>query len=413
MKFFTFALSTFIALVLSVNVVAQQVPGTEVSDSVIVADAKIWVSLVESEQPDIFSGASAWHSFDSYYIKYFSTSGVFVGVLGDDMYLLGGPFGDNLTYMGTTSEALEAMDLSLDEATQNLPGTPISNAAVSQNAKTLVSLAMQLDAATFSSPSTWRAFSGYQYKLFAGSGVIIGIKDEQLYLLGGQFGDALTNQGMVSDVLAALQDNGGSSSSFSDIVTTNTLLDLINYFTHVKVDMRTTTSAIDLQSSVTIDWQGKENVVGVEADKLIVTLDGSNVSEPVLYTMWVNSSGTVVKLLHNSTMITYSSPDIIGKSLVSSALLTLRLADQPIVQDAIANQLADIEGLQQNTENQVINGIQVKVLTIGLEPSPSATYQFQVTDFGSISIATQYSASLTNVLGTTTSSFELNDIALR
>ncbi|MES2606105.1 MAG: hypothetical protein V4603_14315 [Pseudomonadota bacterium] len=46
---------------------------------------------------------------------------------------------------------------------------------------------------------------GYRYRFYAGTGIYVGLKDEQIYLLGGAFGNAIVNKGSVTEVLTFLQ----------------------------------------------------------------------------------------------------------------------------------------------------------------------------------------------------------------
>jgi hypothetical protein len=74
-----------------------------------------------------------------------------------------------------------------------------------EDAETLLPLAESLYPDLFSNGSELRETQGYTYRLYAGTGVYVGIKDHQVYLLGGPFGNAITAKGSTASVLALLQ----------------------------------------------------------------------------------------------------------------------------------------------------------------------------------------------------------------
>lgn len=94
------------ALLMAINAFAQDLPGSEVSDSVVSQSAITLVNLAQDVYPELFSGATNWRTFDGFFYKYFSVSGVYVGINGPDLYLLGGPFGGAVQYKGTVADAL-------------------------------------------------------------------------------------------------------------------------------------------------------------------------------------------------------------------------------------------------------------------------------------------------------------------
>lgn len=80
-----------------------------------------------------------------------------------------------------------------------------SQLQVSDTALQVFALAESLYPELFARGGEVLAAQGYRYRYYASSGVYVGIKDEQLYLLGGPFGSAVDNKGSVTDVLASLQ----------------------------------------------------------------------------------------------------------------------------------------------------------------------------------------------------------------
>jgi len=77
--------------------------------------------------------------------------------------------------------------------------------ALSSQAETLLQLAQDLYPSLFSNGSELGSLQGYVYKHYPASGIYVGFKDERLYLIGGQFGSSLTDMGLVSAAVTALQ----------------------------------------------------------------------------------------------------------------------------------------------------------------------------------------------------------------
>lgn len=299
--------------------------------------------------------------------------------------------------------------LSTQLRAQNLPGTAVTTADVDQNAVALVELAAQQFPELFSNSSTWRLFDGFYFQYFAGSGIYLGVNQGNLYVLGGPFGDQAVNQGRVSDVLALLRNSSAPSVSFDDFTSASTLKDLLRYFQTLTIAYDTISAAIDLRTSVSLEAQGTENVGGTQAEKLIVTINGNNLTEPQIYQMWVDNEGVIIKLLQAGGIeFLMPSSNLIGSGLVSSMLLSLAAAESPVVQAAISEELAS-PSLTTKTTDGNIGGIAVKklVIQVGTENTPAIL--FEISDFGSFSMTSKFESTF---LGTT-SSFELKDIVLR
>jgi hypothetical protein len=94
-----------------------------------------------------------------------------------------------------------ALVCSLQVSAQSLPGTAVSDSAVSQSAITLISLAEQVYPSLFGQATSWRSYEGFFYKYFANSGVYVGINGADLYLMGGQFGNWPSHQGKIADAI--------------------------------------------------------------------------------------------------------------------------------------------------------------------------------------------------------------------
>ncbi len=303
------------------------------------------------------------------------------------------------------------MVCSLQLKAQNLPGAEVADAAVSQNAKTLIGLASQQFPQLFSNGTPWRSFDGFFYKYFAVSGVFVGINGDELYLLGGQFGEVASYAGKVADAIVVLGGSGFAGAStplFTDITTASTLSALLSYFRSVTVSFDTISSAFSLLSSVALEVQGQESVAGKPAQKVLVTIAGNNLPQPTIAQLWVDDSGVIVKLILSGTEFPASSSNTIGVGLISGALLALKAAESPNIQAAIAEELAS-PTVDTKIFDNVISGLAVKTLAIEVGDSQTARILFEISDFGAFSMSTK----LESTIAGTTSKFELKDIVLR
>jgi len=306
--------------------------------------------------------------------------------------------------------AAGAMLLSLEVSAQSLPGSAVSDSAVSQSAITLVSLAQQVYPAMFGQPTTWRSFEGFFYKYFANSGIYVGISGADLYLMGGQFGNAPSHQGKIADAVMALQGSTGAPSEpFKDVVAVKNLADLIRYFRKITVDYGTLSSVANAQSAVALEVLGQETLSGIVTDQLRVTVTGGALTAPAIYDMWVDSQGVVRKLLQSGFEFAFPMSNTIGVGLVSGVLLALAAADSPTVKAGLNNQLANNAAVTQGTRNTTVGGIPVQQFTMTIAASPSASVELELSDFGNFSMATR----MRSVLLSTTTTFQMRDIQLR
>lgn len=303
-----------------------------------------------------------------------------------------------------------AMLLSVQVSAQNLPGTAVSDSAVSQSAITLISLAEQVYPSLFGQATPWRSYEGFFYKYFASSGVYVGINGADLYLMGGQFGNSPRYQGKIADAVIVLQSSPGAPSDpFKDVVAVKNTADLIRYFRRITVDYATLSTLGNVQSSVALEVLGQETLSGTATDRMRVTVSGTNVSTPLVYDMWVDSQGIIRKLLQGTFEYPYPMSNTIGAGLVSGVLLALAAADSPTVKAALNNQLANNAALKQATRNTTVSGIPVQQYTLTVSTTPSVSVELDLSDFGNFSMATR----MRSVLLSTTTTFEMRDIQLR
>ncbi len=304
---------------------------------------------------------------------------------------------------------------------QDLPGIAISDDAVGQSARTLVNLAIQVFPELFGQATTWREYEGFHYRYFGSSGIYIGIKGEDLYLLGGSYGDSVSYQGTIADAIVFVQSEAGSGSSvaFQDFVTAKTTKELLSYFRKITMEYG---SSLTLGSNpfaktdavITMEAIGQETVEGATTDRLKITLSGSNASQPSIYDLWVDAQGVVVKLVLNGDF-EYSSAQAkaIGPGLMSAMLLSLAAVDQPTVKGVIANATADSSVVTANTTNTTIGGIAVKSMEIIVSSSVDNAIALTLSDFGAFTMATKYNASLDGGFQKTTSYFRIVDVVLK
>jgi hypothetical protein len=85
------------------------------------------------------------------------------------------------------------------------PGSKLNNSSISQEIAGLFSLAEEIYPGLFKGASDWFNWEGYTYKYFAESGIYAGVREGNVYLLGGQFGSSIVQQGSLNGVTTQLQ----------------------------------------------------------------------------------------------------------------------------------------------------------------------------------------------------------------
>lgn len=90
----------------SASLRAQDLPGSFVADSAVSQSAITLVGLASQKYPQLFSNPTTWRRYDGFFYKYFANSGVYIGINGSDLYLLGGEFGNTVSYQGTVADAI-------------------------------------------------------------------------------------------------------------------------------------------------------------------------------------------------------------------------------------------------------------------------------------------------------------------
>lgn len=310
--------------------------------------------------------------------------------------------------------AVVALGVGVNSQAQNLPGIAVGDSSVNQSAITLVNLATQAFPDMFGQASTWRLYEGFHFKHFNSSGVFVGVRGDELYLLGGPFGDTVTYQGKISDAIAVVQGaSGGAAGPFQDYVTARTLLELLGYFRKLTMEYGSsltvgTTQLAKTDAAIALEVLGQEVVSGASATKLKLTLTGTNLSTPVLYEMWVDTQGVVVKLAMNGFAYDANLSKTIGPGLVSGMLLALVAADAPAVKAVVNNELANNSAVSQKTTNKTIGGAAVQAITISVSTGANAI-EVELSDFGPFTIASSYTA----VTQSSSTYFRMVDVQLR
>lgn len=102
-------------LVFSAQLYSQQLPGIEVADSAVDQNAVTLVNLASQKFPELFSGGTPWRQLDGFSFKYFSATGIYLGVSAGNLYVLGGQFGDQASNLGKVTDIV--VTLSSDAGT--------------------------------------------------------------------------------------------------------------------------------------------------------------------------------------------------------------------------------------------------------------------------------------------------------
>lgn len=88
---------------------SQQLPGIEVADSAVDQNAVTLVNLANQKFPELFSGGSPWRQLDGFSFKYFSATGIYLGVNGGNLFVLGGQFGNQPTNLGKVTDIVSTL----------------------------------------------------------------------------------------------------------------------------------------------------------------------------------------------------------------------------------------------------------------------------------------------------------------
>lgn len=304
---------------------------------------------------------------------------------------------------------------------QDLPGIAISDDAVGQSARTLVNLAIQVFPDLFGQSTTWREYDGFHYRYFGSSGVYLGIKGQDLYLLGGPFGDNVTYQGTIADAIVLVQRETGTASStaFQDFITARTTKELFNYFSKITMEYGSSLTLganpfAKTDAVITMEALGQDTFEGATTDRIKITLSGDNVSELVIYDLWIDAQGVVVRLIRDGdSEFNSATAKAVGAGLMSAMQLSLAAVDTPTVRGVIANATANSSVVTANTTNTTIGGNPVQSMALVVSSSVNNAIELTLSDFGPFTMATKYNASLDGGFQKSTSYFRIVDVVLK
>ncbi|MFT4888620.1 MAG: hypothetical protein ACJAY7_001102 [Pseudohongiellaceae bacterium] len=99
----------FFLLVFSAPLYSQQLPGIEVADSAVDQNAVTVVDLANQKFPELFSGGTPWRQLDGFRFKYFSVTGIYLGVNGGNLFVLGGRFGNQPINLGKVTDTVATL----------------------------------------------------------------------------------------------------------------------------------------------------------------------------------------------------------------------------------------------------------------------------------------------------------------
>jgi hypothetical protein len=300
---------------------------------------------------------------------------------------------------------------------QNLPGTALDASAISTQINSLFTLAEQAYPSVFVGASGWRSYEGYTFKYFEGSGIYAGIKDGEVYLMGGPYGGSPVAQGNISNIISALQayitnpnptpTAPAAVADFSSFIAARTLNDLISYFSSITMEYSSSILTLTTTAQIKLELLGQENVGSTSTNHLRVTITGGTPSASQAYDMWVDSAGTIQRLMQGTFEFAQAQSQLIGTGLVSSFLLALVAGDTPTIKAAVANEIAN-PALSTKVTQRIVGATQVDTIAVSVA-SGGAEVTAYISDFGNFTMMSEF-LSKTSTMST---SFEIIDMKLR
>ncbi len=298
------------------------------------------------------------------------------------------------------------------------PGTAVQETTVNPDVLTLFSLGAKVYPSIFINGSGWFSYTGYTYKYFPGSGIYVGVKDGNLFLIGGPYGNDFTPRGSIAALNTMLTNAYDQATKvtavtadFANVTSVKTTYDLPRLFEELTLTSTAVSGAVTIISQMKMVRKGVEQVGAISTERLLVTLTANNSTAVNVAEMWVDKDGTVRRFILNG--FEYTAPataDALGRSLVSGMLIALAGADTPTVQTAISNQLKNPTALVQSVRNRTFGSTQYQTLVLSISAGGIFTYNAEVTDFGSFSMTTNYKVVTT---GIGSNAFEVTAMKLR
>ena len=103
-------------------------PGNAFSDSAVTQSASTLISLAEQVYPSLFGQATSWGSYEGLFYKYFASSGVYVGISGADLCLIGGQ-----SHQGKIADAIIVL-----QGSSGAPAQPFKDVVAVKNTADLI-----------------------------------------------------------------------------------------------------------------------------------------------------------------------------------------------------------------------------------------------------------------------------------
>lgn len=178
--------------------------GGNTTTPALTSDQKAAIDLAATLYPDLFTGAGTVKSAQGYTYQSFA-SGVSVGFKDGSLYVTGGPFGTAIQNKGTVAAVMTSLQ-NLKTSVSVTPTADMNN---------LFTLAAQLYPTLFGGTGTdfQTSADGYLYRYYASSGIYAAIKNGNVYVKGGSYGNAYTSLGALGAVLSKLNTTVNSGSS--------------------------------------------------------------------------------------------------------------------------------------------------------------------------------------------------------
>lgn len=273
---------------------------------------------------------------------------------------------------------------------QSLPGNAIQENTVSADVITLFSLAAEV-APAFKSGSAWYSYSGYTYKFFAGAGIYAGVKDGNVYLIGGPYGPALTPRFTLGNAIASLQalkasqqNSNQGSVNFGTVASVKTTADLPRLFQELTLEWYTAS----LTTQLKMERIGVEQVGGTSTERVRMTVSGFNAATPIVSELWIDSTGVARRFVSAGFEYPAAQADLLSKNITAAMMIALAGAETPSVKTGIEAALKS-PAATKDVKKTTLGGGSYDMLTITIGNTQSLHYVSDITDLGSFSMVTR------------------------
>ena len=130
-----------------------------------------------------------------------------VALQNNALYEVNAYQGSTSTFAGQFTGSRTSTSTACTSATTTSTTTTTTTAPISitADAQSVFDLAAEVFPSLFTNGSALASYQGYVYKYFADSKIYVGIKDNAIWVMGGQYGNSPSNKGSISTVLSSLQ----------------------------------------------------------------------------------------------------------------------------------------------------------------------------------------------------------------